>query len=1006
MSRRSLIKALGASAGAATLGVGVASASDGARHIQVPEPSDLCATVPGDHNLALIERDSHQRGRGFYAGTNSQTWAFVGWLEQTRPSETARGSVSPNDDASRPGERLLQVRKPGDLKQYEPGDHHLAFVEDPSHEKGRGFYAGGSGGKWYFVGWLAQSGPSGTASGSVSAGKDSSQPGDRILQVRQPDALKNHDPTDHHLAFIEDPSHEKGRGFYAGGSKGKWYFVGWLAQTRPEGTASDTVDPNASDCGSGSTSDSGGDSGGDTTSGSNLTFETDSVSNGAWCWWADEVDSYESWLADDVKVASIGHGKHKWENFVDFACRDFPEWVDGGSGRVFLPHIPMVPWEEVDSVGRTTALRNLAEGQYNDKFRTMAENFKAAGFTAGTLALRIGNEFNIKVAPYTTIGTDVGPETWIEGYRQIVDTCRDVLGNDLRTVWAPLVHSAQMPSDRVVAHYPGAEYAMVGADIYDTAPAYEKTSKAPQGIDYDTGSASERKTVQEYVWKENHLGGDKWGNDGVGLNDIAALADDVGRQIVVPEWGLTFDEYEWGGDVNPTFVQNMYDWMNEHDVAFHSYFEHDTPSDDHALGNDGEFDFAEAGETYQQTFGGKSSSSGDSSDGSTDDGTVDSTNYVFVTESEIETRRQRAENGTDPWKTAYDNLVSDADKAMSASLRSVTDDGDHEFKRDSDRHDYGAAIDMSEWARDCAMAYQYTGKDKYAERAVEIIHHWCLGGDTYMVPTVNIVNNRTTIEQHITIPALVYAAALVRGHPAWDSYGGKRPWDGGDSGDAESAFAQWVSDRHDTFASSRPGWCEYNNKWAWRIADRAASAAYLGDDAKVDTAKCMWKGQCASCDGKERPWNDFVNNYRDSRAYDGSANPRKNGLFKHEIHRSTAFGYSAYNLKAMTLSLLVFKRYDGTNLYDYNAPSDNKTGSSLWKAFNWLEEYTEDTSAWKWDDDPVSRSAVEGATTAYELAYAHWGDFEGALKDPDKIGGRPYYDGRVLGHLTLTHGAK
>jgi hypothetical protein len=1004
VSRRALLKSVAVSAGAAAFGTGLTSAGDGPRHLQVPTASDLCGATPTIDSLALIEKPRKEYGRGFYAGTATGAWSFAGWLEQTPPDRRVGGNVRPDDDATAVSHRLLHVERPEQLTQYRPDDDTFAFVTDPSHPRGRGFYTGGSNGVWYFVGWLSQTAPSDTASGSVSAdGGDSLDA--RLLQVRTPEQLDRYEPTDNSLAFIEDPSHPRGRGFYAGGSNGVWYFVGWLSQTAPSGTASNMIDPSSAAFGG-----LGGADEEEEEPAAAAVTDPGTLSDGAWSWTTDEIDAYEPWFGESLQVASIGHGKQAWENFVDFNTRGFPEWVDGGSNRVLLPHIPMLPRSEVEAVGRETALRNLADGAYNDRFRTMARNFEADGFGPGNLVLRIGNEFNIKVAPYSPLGTDVGPETWTEGYRQIVRTCREVLGEGLTTVWSPLIHSAQMPSDTVLAHYPGADYAMVGADIYDAAPAYGREGPAPDGIDYENAGPADRKTVQEYVWTENHRTGNKWGNDGVGLDDIASLSETVDRPIVVPEWGLSHDGGEWGGGVNPTFVRKMYDWMTTHDVAFHAYFEHDTPRVAHSLSGEGEYDFATASSVYRKTFGGKSGTVGEP----TDDG-GSRTNYIFVTEEELETQKQRAEAGKQPWKRAYNRLLDDADAGLSGGLQSVTDDdGNHRFVGDRNgQHDYFAAVDMSRVARDCALAYRFTGEDRYAERAVEVIHHWCLAEDTYMEPTTNIVGISTTLEQHMTIPAFAYAASLVEGHPAWDGYDGSRPWDGKESPNAEAAFERWVRDRQSTFKSTRPfsdrdGLCEYNNKWAWRIADRAVSASYLNDDQKMDEAKCMWKGNCANCaDGKQRPWNDFVNNYRDSRAYDGDANPNDNGLFKHELNRGEAFSYTTFNLRALLMSSLVFERYDGTDLYDYNAPSDRKSGSTLRKALNWFDDYVQDTSAWKWSDGGlVPKYEIEQAASMYETAYAHWGDYKDVLDNPDRIGGRPHYDPILLGHVTLTHGAE
>lgn len=403
-----------------------------------------------------------------------------------------------------------------------------------------------------------------------------------------------------------------------------------------------------------------------------------------------------------------------------------------------------------------------------------------------------------------------------------------------------------------------------------------------------------------------------------------------------------------------------------------------------------------------------------------EDSALGGENFVFVTENELIRQKRRVESGEQPWRRAYDDLLEDADRALERGLRAVTDDDDdHDFAKDPNdgesAPDYSAAMQMSKAARDCGLAYWFTRKDRYAKHTVRVIHHWTLNEDTYMNPTVDVENNQQTIRQHITIPAFVYGASFVRGHHAWDQYDGSKPWESESAPDAEAAFEEWLIKRHGTFLSVRPGievagWCEYNNKWAWRIVDRAATAAYLRNDEQMRKARRMWRAEDeTNCDRNDRtvlrPWADFRNS-DESHAFCGTAEPAKNGYFEHELGRGPAFNYTAYNLKAMTSALLVFERYDGTSMWEFNAPPDEHDGSSLWKAYNWFEEYVRDTSAWQWNRSKVKIGAnnVEEATSTYELAYRHWGDFWGVLDDPDKLDGRPYYDRRVLGHVTLTHG--
>lgn len=386
--------------------------------------------------------------------------------------------------------------------------------------------------------------------------------------------------------------------------------------------------------------------------------------------------------------------------------------------------------------------------------------------------------------------------------------------------------------------------------------------------------------------------------------------------------------------------------------------------------------------------------------------TSPSTSYIFVNDAQLSAQRQRVKQGVEPFASAYSNLINDANRALSASLEAVTDDGGgHGFVADGNhgRHDYLTARDQGRFARDSALAYWFTGDDKYARKAVDVIYHWCLNPTTYMAPTVDQVGNAVTIEQHITIPDFVYAASFVRDHSRWSNYSGVRPWDGGNSGDAESAFARWVRDRLDTFPANEAHYFQYNNQWTWRIVDQGVSAAYLEDDAYMTRVKHLyeatdpWTKYDRNGDGvkedTDRPWNDY-------RPVDAS-----DGYFAHERHRDEGFKYTAYNLKSFACIAALVEVWDGTDLWRFNAPTDPYSGSTLRKAFNWFEPYVLNVASWQWDTDGVVQAHdVEEAASAYELAHAHWNDYDAAIDHPSKVGGRPHYDRRLLGHVTLTHG--
>ncbi len=417
--------------------------------------------------------------------------------------------------------------------------------------------------------------------------------------------------------------------------------------------------------------------------------------------------------------------------------------------------------------------------------------------------------------------------------------------------------------------------------------------------------------------------------------------------------------------------------------------------------------------------------------GGTEDSGPSGTTFIYVTETQLKERRQKVRDGIEPFVSARSDLRADADNALSKSkgqFRSLVDDGSPGEYCDDDPHtwcytdeeaDYRAAVQMSEWVRDLGLEYWFSQDDEYAVQAVDMLHHWCLDSETYMYPDADEQNVSDPIRQWITIPALFYGASFLRGHSRWGEYDGKMPWKGESAEDGEEAFTEWVQDWHDSMATIDPGWCQRNNKWAWRIAAKAAAGAYLDDGTITEEAFRLWRGapgphfeHCSSgTDDEYRPWTDYRPN-DSSHNYGGAVNPEANGWAKAELRRDPAFSYHAYNMKALTMTALIADAR-GSPLWDYNAPTDphGSPASTLRKLYNWMGEYCRDPDAWAWNASGVSvdSTSVEEAVSCFEHAHAVWGtdtsEFEKVLSNASSVS-RPYYDIRLLGHVTLTHGVE
>ena len=364
--------------------------------------------------------------------------------------------------------------------------------------------------------------------------------------------------------------------------------------------------------------------------------------------------------------------------------------------------------------------------------------------------------------------------------------------------------------------------------------------------------------------------------------------------------------------------------------------------------------------------------------------------YVYVDETQLRAVAERVRAGESPWAEAHDQAIRDADRALNMAPKSVVDDGapkwddPHRFGATDDRDDYTVAIDMTTAVRDAALGYWFTDDDKYAERAIDLIYHWCLDPETRMKPDANMANNGTFIEALVTIPKLWYGASLIRGHPYWTEKNGD---------DLETEFRSWVRSFVESFPD--PGYYQYDNHWAWRIATIAGAASYLGDEELLEQAFCMWRGQCKTAahdKDRPRPWGQYQK--------DGDGT----GYLRQELTRNDALNYHVYGMKALTVTAEI-GRQNGVDLYSYNAPADPDDGPTLKKLFDFMVPYLKSISKWEWGkgSDGVTDLELNNYASLFEIAYSRWQEPE-YLKVVQALD-RPAYDFWIFGWTTLTHGS-
>lgn len=347
----------------------------------------------------------------------------------------------------------------------------------------------------------------------------------------------------------------------------------------------------------------------------------------------------------------------------------------------------------------------------------------------------------------------------------------------------------------------------------------------------------------------------------------------------------------------------------------------------------------------------------------------------FLDGNEVVAVRDRVAGDEEPWKTACDAQMRDAERALDATPSSVVDDGspddvdEHRFATGESRPDYRAAIEMGTWVRDLGLAYVFTSEVRFARKAIELLDHWFLDPDTRTYPSGrNFGETYFSIELHITVPTLLYGAALIRDSSHWSTVETDR-----------EALRAWVETYLADLESGR-GKKRYvgvvrNNIYAWWILARATAAAYLDDRDALERAFDDWR----------------------ERAFDQL---EPNGLLKHELGRVDGLEYSVYGLKALAFTAEIARHY-GVDLYGHHLSDDDT--SALLRAFEAYRPYVVGAEEWEWGtgENGYTDADRTAAGSVYELAHSRWG--RPAFRRVVESIGRPLYDRRILGWTTLTH---
>lgn len=315
------------------------------------------------------------------------------------------------------------------------------------------------------------------------------------------------------------------------------------------------------------------------------------------------------------------------------------------------------------------------------------------------------------------------------------------------------------------------------------------------------------------------------------------------------------------------------------------------------------------------------------------------------------------ENGDEKLLPAYQKLISDADKALRSPLIAVTDkstllppsgnrhdyfslspywwpdpskpdglpyirrDGqtNPESKRDLDQPRVAA---MGANVQTLALAWYFTGDEKYAARAAEQLRRWFLDSATRMTPHLRysqlvrgnpaergsgIIDTRWFIEA-------TQAAGLIKDSRSWS------PSD-------NEALQQWFRQYLDWLLTSPNGAHERaakNNHGSWYAAQTAVYALFTGDTA---LARKIVEGARERIGWQIKP----------------------DGVQPIEMERTRSMHYSGFNIEALS-RVAEIGRVMNVDLWHYTAPE----GGSIRAAMDHLIRYVGSEDKWPGQQiDPV-----------------------------------------------------
>ncbi|MDD4688660.1 MAG: alginate lyase family protein [Eubacteriales bacterium] len=281
----------------------------------------------------------------------------------------------------------------------------------------------------------------------------------------------------------------------------------------------------------------------------------------------------------------------------------------------------------------------------------------------------------------------------------------------------------------------------------------------------------------------------------------------------------------------------------------------------------------------------------------------------MYTKEQISFVRDNVRQGKEPWTSAYDMLIEDADNWLNEEPTPSNHWYVPGYYTNESGHIAARAVLMADLksAYACGLAYQLTGNRKYADQTVRVLNAW----------------SRTLSTMGSEDSGLVFAyvgngfplsAELVKDYDGWRA-------------EDKGLFDSWMNNVYLAFASKVGG---SGNSGDWGVFARCAGKAYLGKSLDSEITEL------------ERLITDYID-------------PATGSLPKENERGSNGMWYTYFALAPMTAACQIIYNTTGDNYFTWKSPKN----TSVKQALDTFFYYCNNKSEWPYSSSVGYPSTLE-----------------------------------------------